>query len=39
MAEVFTSEQWEQVFAQLPGGFDNYLRREARFAESVAGVG
>jgi hypothetical protein len=39
MTEVFTSEQWEQIFAQLPGGLDNYLRREARFAESVAGVG
>ncbi|MEH6589739.1 MAG: hypothetical protein V7746_05765 [Halioglobus sp.] len=39
MTEVFTSEQWEQVFAQLPGGLDNYLRREGRFAESVAGVG
>jgi hypothetical protein len=35
MATAFVGPEWEAVFAQLPGGFDNYLRTEAKFAEAL----
>jgi hypothetical protein len=33
--EVFTSEQWGQIFSRVPGGLDSYLRRESKFAEAL----
>jgi hypothetical protein len=35
MAEVFQSKEWAGIFERLPGGFEHYLRREARFMESL----
>lgn len=35
MLQVFQSLEWEEIFARLPDGFENYLRREARFAEAL----
>ena len=35
MAEVFQSQECADIFKRLPGGFDHYLRRDARFMESL----
>ena len=32
---VFASDAWAPVFAQLPGGLDNYLRMESKFTQSL----
>jgi hypothetical protein len=32
---TFSDPEWESVFALLPGGLDNYLRFESKFAESL----
>jgi hypothetical protein len=33
---IFGGEEWAPIFAQLPGGLDNYLRMESKFAGAVA---
>lgn len=35
MAKVFTSDEWKEIFAHVPGGIDSYLRRESKFTESL----
>lgn len=35
LARIFGGEAWAPVFAQLPGGLDNYLRMESKFAEAL----
>ncbi len=35
MAKTFGSEEWKAIFADVPGGIDSYLRREAKFTESL----
>ena len=35
MAEAFGNEEWTDVFSQVPGGAESYLRIEARFMESA----
>jgi hypothetical protein len=35
MQAIFTSLEWQKIFEKLPGGFENYLRREARFTEAL----
>lgn len=35
MQAVFSSPEWDAVFAELPGGFEHYLRREARFSQAL----
>lgn len=33
---IFSSPSWLEIFAMLPGGGDNYLRIQAKFAEALA---
>jgi hypothetical protein len=33
---LFTTPEWQAIFARLPGGLDNYLRMESTFAEAVS---
>ena len=33
---IFSSPSWLEIFAMLPGGSDNYLRIQAKFAEALA---
>jgi hypothetical protein len=35
LARTFSGPEWEPVFALLPGGLDNYLRFESKFAQSL----
>ena len=35
LPKIFGSDDWQPVFAQLPGGLDNYLRMESKFAQSL----
>ncbi len=35
MQAVFESPEWQKIFEKLPGGFEHYLRREARFCEAL----
>lgn len=35
LPRAFGGAEWDAVFAKLPGGFDNYLRMESKFAESL----
>jgi hypothetical protein len=35
MQVVFGSLEWQKIFEKLPGGFEHYLRREARFSEAL----
>jgi hypothetical protein len=32
---LFSTPEWQAIFAKLPGGLDNYVRMESTFAESV----
>ena len=32
---VFGSDEWAPIFAQLPGGLDNYQRMESKFTQSL----
>jgi hypothetical protein len=32
---LFATPEWQAIFAKLPGGLDNYVRMESKFAESV----
>jgi len=36
LARVFGGADWAAIFARLPGGLDNYLRMESRWAEALA---
>ncbi len=33
---IFGSDEWAEIFKDVPGGFDSYLRTEAKFAEQLA---
>jgi hypothetical protein len=35
MDEVFTGDAWGEIFANVPGGMESYLRLEAKFAEAL----
>jgi hypothetical protein len=35
LPRVFSGPAWDAVFAELPGGMDNYLRMEAKFTDAV----
>ena len=35
MQAVFGSLEWLEVFENLPGGFEHYLRRDARVTEAL----
>lgn len=36
LPQTFSGADWDAVFAQLPGGMDNYLRFESKFMRSAA---
>ncbi len=33
---IFGSDEWAEIFEDVPGGFGSYLRTEAKFAEQLA---
>jgi hypothetical protein len=33
---VFATPEWQQIFADVPGGLESYLRIECKFTESLA---
>jgi hypothetical protein len=35
LPQVLTSPQWKGIFSRVPGGGASYIRREARFADSL----
>jgi hypothetical protein len=35
-ARVFGSEEWAEIFNDVPGGWESYLRMEGKFAERLA---
>ncbi|MEM7099185.1 MAG: hypothetical protein AAF541_13065 [Pseudomonadota bacterium] len=35
MAEAFTTDEWTEIFANVPGGLPSYHRMEAKFTESL----
>jgi hypothetical protein len=35
LPETFGSDAWQGVFANLPGGLENYTRMESKFARSL----
>ena len=35
MAEVFTGDEWDAIFKDVPGGLESYLRMEAKFTENL----
>ena len=35
MAEAFTGEEWDTIFADVPGGIASYKRMEAKFTEDL----
>lgn len=35
MGTIFTTDAWNEIFAQVPGGVGSYLRTEAKFAEQL----
>ncbi len=35
MPKVFSGEEWNGIFAQVPGGIENYLRMESKFTEAL----
>ena len=35
LPRVLTSPEWKEIFSRVPGGSASYIRREARFAESL----
>ena len=35
MPGIFSGDEWEEIFADVPGGLPNYLRMESKFTESL----
>jgi len=35
IAAVFSGSEWDNIFSQVPGGEESYLRVESRFANAV----
>ena len=35
MATVFTGDEWAEIFKDVPGGMESYLRMEAKFTEDL----
>ena len=35
MAEAFSAEEWNEIFAEVPGGLESYKRMEAKFTEAL----
>ena len=35
-ARVFGSDEWAEIFKDVPGGWESYLRTEGKFAERLA---
>lgn len=35
VSTLFAQPEWQAIFAHLPGGLDNYLRMESKFAEAI----
>ncbi len=35
MASVFTGEEWDRIFADVPGGMESYQRMESKFTEAL----
>ena len=34
-ASVFSGQQWTEIFNNVPGGLESYLRMEAKFTEAL----
>ncbi|MCP5181928.1 MAG: NIPSNAP family protein [Pseudomonadales bacterium] len=35
MDTIFTTPEWQEIFKDVPGGIDSYLRMEAKFTEQI----
>jgi hypothetical protein len=35
MPKVFSGDEWNEIFAQVPGGLGNYLRMESKFTDAL----
>lgn len=35
MAGVFTGDEWDNIFADVPGGMESYHRMESKFTEAL----
>ena len=35
MGGIFATDEWNEIFANVPGGMDSYHRMEAKFTESL----
>ena len=35
MGGIFATEEWTEIFANVPGGMDSYHRMESKFTESL----